>query len=261
MTYFMMLLSLLKKEIVGVLKEKRARAALLISTIIQALLFGYVATFDIKEVNDVFEDRCGAKEVSDLKAMIDGSGFFKEVYVNNDHEKAVDLINTESILMIIGVESDFADNLKSGLGAKLQVLADGRNSTTAGTASLYLNSIVQRYNEQLYNGNAKSLTIKYRALYNENAITKWNIVPSLIATLSLIQVIMLAALSVAREREKGTFEQLLVTPLSATQLIIGKAVPPIIIGVVLSSVILLFVLGRYYFSGLTFGKIPRHHFF
>ena len=240
--YIHMVLSLLKKEFLALLKDKSSRAVLLVPTVVQAMLFGYVATFDITVVNYVFEDRCGSEEVRDLKAQIDGSGFFKEIVVNGDHEKAVDLINTQDALMIIGVDANFAKNLHAGKNAALQVITDGRNSTTAATASAYLNSIVQRFNAEQSNLNGAVLNINYRALYNENAITRWNIVPALIATLSFIQVIMLASLSVAREREKGTFEQLLVTPLSATQLIIGKAVPPIIIGVVLSSVILLFAL-------------------
>ncbi len=240
---FYMIMALLRKEMLTIFKDPSSRALLIVPPIIQAFLFGYVATFDLKEVNYAFNDRCHCEASRELRAEINGSGFFVEKPVSggNSMDSYIDAMNREEILVIVSVDENFEKKVKNRGDAKVQVLLDGRNSTTAGTAGGYLSQIVSRFSEKKGFMNAP-FSLEYRPLYNLNSITRWNILPALIATLSLIQVIMLSALSVARERERGTFEQLLVTPLTQMQILAGKAIPPIIVGLGQSSFILLVAL-------------------
>ena len=242
MTYLMMILSLLKKEILAVLKDRTTRGILIVPPILQAFLFGYVATFDLKSVNYVYLDASHSSASVELGRKIDGSGFFKRINVASMDE-ARDLLNDGEVLMLVQVQTDFAKRLAHADKASVLVITDGRNSTTAATALAYVSGIIADFNRD-YLGQ-QNLVVDYRAWYNDGLQTRWNIVPALVATLSMIQTIMLAALSVAREREKGTFEQLLVTPLSMTQLLIGKAIPPIVIGLAQATVILLVALFWY----------------
>ena len=122
----------------------------------------------------------------------------------------------------------------------MQVVLDGRNSATASAASAQVGAIVGAYNQSL--NPTSPVTIVRRAWFNPNYESRWNLMPAMIASLSMLQTLMLAALSVAREREQGTFDQLLATPLTPSQILIGKALPSIFVGLVQSTIILLIIL-------------------
>lgn len=235
--YLFMLLAMIKKELLQVLMDKSSRAVLIIPPMMQSFIFGYAATFDINEVPFAFIDNDHSEISYDLHQMIKSSPYFKEIGVSGSEEELQDLLNSEKILLIVKIPSGFSKNYFSGENAQIELLTDGRNSTTAGTSLNYVTSMVNNYSVK--HANIKSPDVRIRYLFNENLVTKWNILPALLAVLSLIQTMMLAGLSVAREREKGTFDQLLVTPLSSWQLLLGKSVPPMIVGCVQSMMILL----------------------
>ena len=127
----------------------------------------------------------------------------------------------------------------------MQLILDARNSNTAGAAAGYVGAVVDAFNARLRQQHGLApppLSIETRAWFNPNLETRWNLVPALIVSLSMLQTLMLTALSVAREREQGTFDQLLVTPLGPSEIMIGKALPPILIGLVESTLVLLVAL-------------------
>lgn len=105
----------------------------------------------------------------------------------------------------------------------MQIVLDGRNSTTAGSAAAYVSSVTQGFNAS--RSAMQGVSVVRRAWFNPNLESRWQIMPAMIATLSMLQTLLLAALSVAREREQGTFDQLLVTPLTPLQILVGKALP------------------------------------
>jgi ABC-2 type transport system permease protein len=141
--------------------------------------------------------------------------------------------------MVIHIGPRFEHRLSGGDQAAVQLILDGRNSNTAGTAISYVATVIEDFNATLRSGSGPPLTVESRAWYNPNLETRWFLLPGLIASLSMIQTLMLAALSVARERENGTFDQLLVTPFSPTEILIGKAVPITLIGLMQSTIVLL----------------------
>ena len=125
------------------------------------------------------------------------------------------MIDQRQALLVIQIGQDFERSLQAGKNADVQVIADGRNSNTAGTALGYVSAIVDFFNADWATAHGQTpppLQITTRAWYNPNLETRWNMVPALIGTLTMLQTLLLTAMSVAREREQGTFDQLLVTP-------------------------------------------------
>jgi ABC-2 type transport system permease protein len=239
------ILILIRKELIAILKDPRSRLVLFVPIVMQSLLFGYAATFDLDKVHYALLDSDRSAAAKDFIAQVDSSGTF---------QRAVDLTNANQIgptiggkraILVIHIPADFERQIYSGRGATIQVITDGRNSNTGNVAAGYVGAVIDRFNtvwSEQHGGSPPPLRIEGRAWYNTNLETRWNMIPSLVAALSMLQVLMLTALSVAREREQGTFDQLLVTPLRPSEIMIGKAVTSILIGIAQSSIILLVAL-------------------
>lgn len=238
--YLAQILSLLRKELLALLKDPSSRAMLFAPALLQALLFGYGATYDLTHVPYAVLDQSRGTASAELLAKLDGTGVFERVATLTSSDQIAGMIDSGDALLVVSIPSDFEQRLASGRQAPLQVILDGRNSSTAGSAAGYVSSIVTSYNQSI--GNAASITVVRRAWFNPNLETRWNMMPALIASLSMMQALMLAALSVAREREQGTFDQLLVTPLTPLQILIGKALPSILVGLMQSTIIFLIIL-------------------
>ena len=233
--------ALIRKEILALLKEPSSRAILIAPALVQALLFGYGATFDLTHVPYAVLDQSRGEASMELLARVDGTGvFFREATLTSPRQIA-EVIDNGDVLLVLSIPPDFQTRLASNQSAPLQLILDGRNSSTAGVAAAHVGSIVSGYSQSL-GGAAPALKIERRAWFNPNLESRWNMMPALIAALSMLQTLLVSALSVAREREQGTFDQLLVTPLTPMQILVGKAVPAIVIGLVQSTIIFLVIL-------------------
>jgi len=236
------ILALARKELLAVLKDPRSRISLFMPPLIQCLMFGYAATYDLNHVPYAVLDRDHSLSSHALLAKFDGSGVFERVADLQRQDDVARLIADRSVLLVIEIEREFERQLLAGQPATLQVIADGRNSNTAATASGYVNTLVESFNNDWRNehGAAQApLRVVSRAWYNPNFETRWHMVPGMIASLTMLQTMMLTALSVAREREQGTFDQLLVTPYNATEIMVGKALPCMLIGLVQATLVLM----------------------
>jgi ABC-2 type transport system permease protein len=216
--------------------------SLLVPPVVQALIFGYAATYDLNHVPYVALDLDRSEASQQLLAGLDGSGVFTRVADTRRPGDAAALLDARRAVLIVQVNQNFERQLLSGRGADIQVIADGRNSNTAGTAMGYVNSVVQRFNadwgaQHGWPGPAVQLAV--RAWYNPNLETRWFMIPGMIGTLTLIQTMMLTAMSVAREREQGTFDQLLVTPFRPFEIMAGKALPSMFVGTIQAAGVLL----------------------
>jgi ABC-2 type transport system permease protein len=132
--------------------------------------------------------------------------------------------------------------LLSNAQVNVQVIADGRNSNTAGTAMGYVSAIVEAFNTNWRTEHGQGgppIRLSTRAWYNPNLETRWHMIPALIGTLTLLQTLLLTGLSVAREREQGTFDQLLVTPFRPSEIMVGKALPSMVVGISQATLVLL----------------------
>jgi ABC-2 type transport system permease protein len=138
--------ALTRKELLAVLKDRRSRLSLLIPPVVQALIFGYAATYDLNHVTYAVLDQDHSAASRQLLAGLDGSGVFERVANLQRASEIKSLINARRALLVVQIDQQFERRLLSGRSADVQIIADGRNSTTAGTAMTYVSSIVEQFN-------------------------------------------------------------------------------------------------------------------
>ncbi|MBQ9479385.1 MAG: ABC transporter permease [Selenomonadaceae bacterium] len=247
---------LIRKEFLTTLKDPKTRAILIVPVFVQSMIFGYVATYDLDRVPYALLDMDRSRASTEFVARLDGSTAFERVRTIMNATEIADCIDSGDAMLVVSIPQEFERELSSGRTATIQVITDGRNSMTASLASGYIGSIAGAFNASR-NPRLNCVELRTVAWYNPNLITRWNFLPALVVMLSLVQVLMLGGLSVAREREQGTFDQLLVTPLSPTQILIGKAVVPMMIGLLQSTMVLL--ICRWWFEiPMAGGLLPMY---
>ena len=236
------ILALTRKELLAVLKDKRARLSLFIPPIVQGLIFGYAATYDLNHVPYALMDESHSAASRELVAGLDGSGVFERVATLQRPQDLRSVIDQRRALLVIRIDQDFERRLIASGSAAVQVIADGRNSNTAATASAYVGAVVAAFNERWRTDHdlpGPSVQVSDRAWFNPNLETRWNMLPGMIGTLTLLQTMMLTAMAIAREREQGTFDQLLVTPFRPAEIMAGKALPSMLVGLVQATGVLI----------------------
>jgi len=236
------ILALVLKEFLALLKDKRSRIVLIAPPLIQMIVFGYAATFDLKNVPFAVynEDRGAASR--ELLAAFDGAATFSRVAQIDNASEIAPLIDGKHALLLVHVDQNFTANMLAGRSGALQVIVDGRNSNTAMLAINDVRDIVDKYNRTWladHGGNQPPARIETRAWFNPNLESRWFFLPGIVGVITLLVTMLVTAMSVAREREQGTFDQLLVTPLRPLEILIGKSLPGFIIGVGEASVIIL----------------------
>jgi ABC-2 type transport system permease protein len=230
------------KEFLALLRDRKSRVVIIVPPLMQLLVFGYAATYDLMDVPfAVFDESPGAAS-RELVAAFQGSPHFREVARIDHTAQIAALIDGKKALVVLHIERQFTRDLLLGRPAALQVIVDGRDSNTAMLVLNYVRTIVNRFNttwagRQGLAGPPAHLTI--RSWFNPNLESRWFIVPGIVGLLTLVVTMLVTALSVAREREQGTFDQLLVTPLRPLEILLGKALPGFIIGTVEASLIVL----------------------
>jgi ABC-2 type transport system permease protein len=235
------ILALIKKELLANLKDPRSLGTLLVPPILQCIIFGYAASYDLNHIRYAVldHDRSGTSRA--LLAAFDGSGIFERVADLSSVAEVRRALDGRQALLVITIPQNFERDVILGRPVPVQIIGDGRNSNTAGTALGYANAVVASFNakQSERNGVLQRANAIHRAWYNPNQETRWNMIPALIGAITMMQTLMLAAMSVAREREHGTFDQLLVTPLRPYEIMIGKSVPAMLIGLVQATNVLL----------------------
>lgn len=238
-------LNLAFKEFLTLLKDPKSRVILIVPPILQTLVFGYAATMDLSRVRFAVFDEDGATAARELAADFDGSPTFERAAVVDHLGRAKALISAEKVLMVVHIGPDFTARLLKGQQAPLQLLIDGRNSNTALIAQSYARTIVQSFMQRwavAHGERAPPARVVTRAWYNPTLNSRWFIVPGIVGLILLVVTMVVTALSVAREREQGTFDQLLVTPMRPVEILVGKALPGLLVGLLEASVIVLIAM-------------------
>ena len=229
------------KELLAVLKDRKSRIVLVVPPILQLLVFGYAATFDLNDIPVAVynEDRGGPSR--DLIARVTGSPHF-DLYDIIEHDDQIPpLVDNKKVLAVLHIGPRFSAELAGGRTAQIQVIIDGRNSNTALLVQGYLRSIVSEFNRAWAERSGRPTppaNLQVRPWFNSNLVSRWFIVPGIVGLLTLVMTTIVTALSVAREREAGTFDQLLVTPMRPVEILVGKSFPGMLIGTVEGSFIL-----------------------
>ncbi len=237
------------KELLAVLKDKRSRIVLVVPPLLQLIVFGYAATFDLNDIPVAIYNQDRSAPSRDLVARIVGSPHFHlSAYIDHDGQIAP-LIDTKEVLVVVHLGPRFTADLSAGRPAPVQVIIDGRNSNTALLVQGYLREIVRDINlswAQRKGQPPPLASLQVRPWFNSNLASRWFIVPGIVGLLTLVVTTIVTALSVAREREAGTFDQLLVTPMRPIEILIGKSFPGVAIGAIEGSFIL--VMATYWFE-------------
>jgi ABC-2 type transport system permease protein len=221
------------KELRTLLKEPRNRAVLLVPPILQTILFGYGANFDLERIPIAIYNEDRSAVTRDLVAAFTGSPHFEfKGNVMRDAEIAP-LIESARVLAVVHISRAFTRDLLADDSGHIQLIMDGRNSNTASLTQRYavdtIDSFFQAWQKKHTLVTPRFL-VANRAWFNPNLQTRWYIVPAMLGLLTLVIVTLITALSVSREREQGTLEQIIFTPFTPFELFMGKLVPAVLIG-------------------------------
>ncbi|WP_077293647.1 ABC transporter permease [Yersinia proxima] len=247
---FYRLYTLIIKELQSLLREPQTRAILIMPVILQVILFPFAATLEVTNATIAIYSEDSGKASVELTQRFAKAEAFSHVLLLHSPQEIQPVIDNQKALLLIRFPEQFSADLANGKMTQLQLVLDGRNSNSAQIAANYIQQIVQEYQLELTKGQVKpnNSELVIRNWYNPNLDYKWFVVPSLIAMITTIGVLIVTSLSVAREREQGTLEQLLVSPLTTWQIFIGKAVPALIVATFQATIVL--------FIGIFFYQIP-----
>ena len=247
---------MLIKEFLQIRRDPWALFFLFVPLLIQVVLFGYAANFSVNHVSTVVLDLDRSQSSRELVSHFQANGRFEIVDVAASEAQMTRDIDAGRAVVAIVIHAGFARNLANGKTAPLQVAVDGTNSNTALIALGYVSQIVAQFQADamakawpVASGAAPSsiaVTMQERPWFNDELNDHWFFIPGVIGTLTLLQVVSLTAFAVVREREVGTLEQIMVSPIRPIEFILGKTVPFFLIG--LGDVILVTAFGGVWFG-------------
>jgi ABC-2 type transport system permease protein len=249
--------ALVIKEFQAILRDKKSRYVLIGPPIIQLLVFGYAATFDLNHIPYAVYNRDSGYASRELLGYFQGSQAFRKVATITRAGQIAPLINRKEALLVLQIGPRFTADLLRHQPGRVQVIIDGRNSNTATIALNYVNTILRSFDERWsrdHHWGRPPAQLVVRSWFNPNLLSRWFIVPGIVALLTLVVTLLVTGLSVAREREQGTFDQLLVTPMTPLEILAGKALPGIIVGAVEGTFIAL--MASFWFGVPFLGSVP-----
>lgn len=229
------ILALIWKELLAVLRDPKSRYSIFIPPLIQLFIFTFAATLDVKNVPIGILNQDSGKESIELIQRLRGSPMFPKVIFLLGEQEIAPLIDNQKVLMVVYFPETFSRLLNSDQQTPLQLIFDGRRSNSAQIVSGYVTTIVDQFNKDFTTQSGytqQNVQLFPRNWYNPNLLYYWYNNPSLVATLSMLTCLVVTTQSIARERELGTFDQLLVSPLLPVEILIGKIVPGVIIGMI-----------------------------
>jgi ABC-2 type transport system permease protein len=244
------------KEFIQVFRDFRTRAVVVIAPVIQVLVFGYAVTTDVRQAATAIYDLDNSQASRDLISRFFASGYFAPAGYVQDEAQARHYIDRGAVRLVLRINHGFEDDLRGGRTAQVQVIADGTDSNTAGIILGYSSRIVRQFSDHVLvdrltrahgvYGARPEIRLETRAWFNENLESRNFYVPGVIALIVMLITLMLTSIAIVREKEMGTIEQIMVTPISRVEFILGKTMPFALIG--LADVVLISVVGVFWFG-------------
>jgi ABC-2 type transport system permease protein len=240
--------ALLVKEFIQMSRDRLTFAIMVAMPIVQLLLFGFAINTDVKHLPTVVFDQALQQESRDLLSSFSASGYFDLKYAAHSYQEVNRLIQAGRVKVGIIFPPDFTANLKHGRSASVQVIVDATDSLTATSAISAAQMIGQIKSQAILVQKIKSATgqklnqpfdIRVRPWYNPDFVTAYYMVPAICGVILTMTMVMITSMAIVRERERGTLEQLIVTPLKSVELMLGKIIPYILVGYVQMTLALL----------------------
>ena len=227
------------KELLSFVRDPRSRIALVGPPLIQLFILSFAITLEVRHVDIAVYDQDDGRWSEELLAGIEAAGFVDRLVKVDRAAGLGSLIDRREVLLAIDVPADFSRRLSAGESAQVQVIVDGRRGNAGQIALGYLETIAAALGADVIPGQRTAATPTVtRHWFNPNLEYQWFVVPSLSGILAMMSSIIVTALSIARERELGTFDQLLVSPATAIEIVIGKTVPALAIGSLLGGLMI-----------------------
>lgn len=247
---------MLVKEFIQIFRDPKMKGMIFLTPIIQVLVFGYAVTTDVKHVATAVYDLDNSVASRELVNRFVKSGYFDIVKYITNEDQVRRLIDRGKARVVLRMNRGFEDDLRAGRTAQLQVIVDGTDSNTAGVVLDYSARIVKQFSQKILitrftrlMGTAREparVEMQTRAWFNENLESRNFYVPGVIAIIVMLITLMLTSMAVVREKEIGTMEQIMVTPITQTEFILGKTVPFAIIGI--ADVAVITLIGIFWFE-------------
>ena len=240
------LLAIIRKELIGMLRDKRSRISLLIPPTVQLVIFAHAATMEVRNIELAVVDLDRGPAAFEIVHRLRGSPSFERVMLFPSVEAARTHVEHEEVIGIMVLPSGFSADMVAGRQAEVQLLLDGRRSNAAQITAQYLSTIVQGAGASMAHRATAAVAAPRAELvinnwFNPNLDYKWFMLPNIVGNLTLGVALMITALSVARERELGTFDQTLVSPATPFEIALGKLLPPLAVALVQTSLFWVFV--------------------
>jgi ABC-2 type transport system permease protein len=230
---------MLIKEFLQMFRDVRMRMVVLVMPVVQLTVLAFALTTDVKEIRTAVVDPDGTPESRALIDAFSGGGYFEVAMVLRSDAATEALLDRGRVLNVIRIPNAFGADLRAGRRVQIQLLADGTQSNDTAIIFSYANQVIARFNQALARRQAQAagidsvtLELDARAWYNPNLESKYYFVPGLIAVMLIIIGLVLTSLAIVREKEIGTIEQVMVTPIRRTEFILGKTLPFLITGTI-----------------------------
>ena len=262
---------ILRKELIQALREPRMRVQLFVPPMVQLIVFGFAVNLDVDHARIAWMDMDRTPESRSLRERFTGSGRFDIVSVPESEEDVQRTLDRGEAQAVVRIPLSFARDTTRGRATEVQILIDGTNSNTASLVASYAGEIVAEYSVELLEGQQRvkiltrspgspvsmatpQVTARSRVWFNPDLYSRNYFVPGVIANIIMMVTLMLTALSIVREKEIGTMEQLMVTPVRPIELMLGKTLPFALVG--LMDVVLVTVVALLVFHIPLHGSFP-----
>ena len=239
------MVTIVRKELLVLLCNRVSRMLIIVPPLVQIVIFGWAATMEVRNVDVAVLDHDNGRWSREIVHRLEGSPTFRSVRFLPSEQRIRPVLEGQEALFILTFDKEFSRRVERGESAEMQVILDGRRSNAAQIAAYYLSRIVEGMAVDTPLGRAAAtaaaprLDVRMRCWFNPNLEFQWFFLPNLIGMLSLILGLVVTGLSVAREREVGTFDQLLVSPATPTEIALAKLAPGCIVGLVHGTIFLL----------------------
>lgn len=240
--------ALLVKEFIQMRRDRLTLGMMIGLPIIQLILFGFAINTEVKHLPTIVFDQSLSQDSRDLLNSLEGSQYFNIDYVAKNFDEVNNAVDEGKVKVGVIIPPDFSDSLKHGRTASVQIIVDASDSMAASSAIGAAQLVGQTKSQQIllqqlrgYSGHEMELPydIRIRPWYNQDFVSAFYMVPGIMGTVLTMTLVMFTSMAIVRERERGTLEQLIVTPMKTWELLIGKIIPYIFVGYVQATVALL----------------------